>query len=126
MTRQRQVIHDFLVSTKSHPTAEEIFAVARKTMPNIAFGTVYRNLSLMVNEGEVRKIPIPDAPDRFDGNTEIHDHMRCEICKRIFDIPRLGNINAEKSVPSGTVVLGCEVTVRCICSDCREKKQQLL
>lgn len=59
MTRQRRIIHDYLLSTKSHPTAEEIYMNVKKNMPSIAVGTVYRNLSLMTDAGEVRRITVP-------------------------------------------------------------------
>ena len=47
MTRQRRLILDLMQKSPRHLTADEIFAQARREMPNIARGTVYRNLKLM-------------------------------------------------------------------------------
>ena len=113
MTRQRRIIHDYLLSTKSHPTAEEIYMNVKKNMPSIAVGTVYRNLSLMTDAGEVRRITVPEHPDRYDGDVSPHDHLLCMKCKKLFDIGSVG-----VDIPTGTLVLGYEVTVKTICPAC--------
>lgn len=51
MTRQRQLIYNIIQRADDHPTAEMIYARAKAEMPSIAFGTVYRNLKLMVDAG---------------------------------------------------------------------------
>ena len=124
MTRQRQVIYDFLMSAESHPTAEEIYLGAKNLLPNIAFGTVYRNLSLMTKAGEIRKITIPDHPDRYDGDMKAHDHLLCTQCSRLYDIPPIRNITLPDGIPDGTVILGCEVTVKTICPECINLSQE--
>ena len=118
MTRQRQVIYDYLISTKSHPTAEEIFAQTKARLPNLAFGTVYRNLSLMTKAGEIRKISVPEHPDRYDGDMSPHDHLMCVRCTRLCDIPEIENVTLPSGIPDETVILGCEVTVKTICPEC--------
>lgn len=44
MTKQRILILNIIKTTDGHLTAEEIFNIAKARMPNIALGTVYRNL----------------------------------------------------------------------------------
>ena len=118
MTRQRRIIHDYLLSTKSHPTAEEIYMNVKKNMPSIAVGTVYRNLSLMTDAGEVRRITVPEHPDRYDGDVSPHDHLLCMKCKKLFDISSVGVDLKKSDIPTGTLVLGYEVTVKTICPAC--------
>ena len=118
MTRQRRIIHDYLLSTKSHPTAEEIYMNVKKNMPSIAVGTVYRNLSLMTDAGEVRRITVPEHPDRYDGDVSPHDHLLCMKCKKLFDIGSVGVDLRKSDIPTGTLVLGYEVTVKTICPAC--------
>ena len=105
MTRQRRIIHDYLLSTKSHPTAEEIYMNVKKNMPSIAVGTVYRNLSLMTDAGEVRRITVPEHPDRYDGDVSPHDHLLCMKCKKLFDIGslRARARNRNKFIKTGKV-----------------------
>jgi len=46
-TKQRAVILDILKKGGYHPTAEAIYHEARKVIPNISLGTVYRNLNFL-------------------------------------------------------------------------------
>jgi Fe2+ or Zn2+ uptake regulation protein len=69
-----------------HPTAAEVYRQARKMNPGISLGTVYRNLNNLVAAGEVKKITVPDAADRYDPQPEEHHHVACLSCGRVFDI----------------------------------------
>jgi Fe2+ or Zn2+ uptake regulation protein len=67
-------------------TAEEMYMKAKQTMPSIAIGTVYRNLGLMTKAGEIRRITIPNSPDRFDKSAQPHEHLICQKCGEVTDI----------------------------------------
>ena len=56
MSKQRDLIERIIKESMLHLTAEEIYKEARKEMPNISLGTVYRNLGNLVDEGKVRKL----------------------------------------------------------------------
>lgn len=45
MTKQKKLVLSIAENSNAHLTAEEIFILAKKEMPNIALGTVYRNLN---------------------------------------------------------------------------------
>ena len=60
-SRQREVIKEYLASTKEHPTADTVYLHVRKTFPKISLGTVYRNLNLLADTGEALKITTPDG-----------------------------------------------------------------
>ena len=85
-SRQRESIREFVKASKEHPTADDVYAAIRKEYPNISLGTVYRNLSLLVELDEIVKVPTGDGPDRFDGNAKPHSHFICTRCHNIFDI----------------------------------------
>ena len=61
--------------TNMHPTADMVYLHVKETFPNISLGTVYRNLNLLADMGEIIKIPTPDGADRFDGCTKPHYHF---------------------------------------------------
>ena len=63
MTQQRRVILQVIQDSSEHMTAEEIFMLARQQLPKLALGTVYRNLGLMVESGEILLITIPEQPN---------------------------------------------------------------
>ncbi|BAK46900.1 hypothetical protein CXIVA_09330 [Clostridium sp. SY8519] len=85
-SKQRDSIQAFLASRHDHPTAETVYLNIREQIPNISLATVYRNLSLLSEQGEIRKISIGQGPDRFDGNTEPHSHFICRECGTIIDL----------------------------------------
>ena len=62
-------------AVRHHPTADTVYAGIKAEFPNISLGTVYRNLSLLVELGEIAKISTGDGPDRFDCNTKPHSHL---------------------------------------------------
>lgn len=85
-SRQREAIKKYLLQTKEHPTADTIYMDIRETYPNISLGTVYRNLNLLVERGEVLRLIGMDESDRYDANTHDHYHFLCNECKRVLDI----------------------------------------
>ena len=62
-SKQRQAILEHLQSRKDHPTAEMIYHTLRKSMPNLSAGTVYRNLGLLTELGQVKKLAGLDGVD---------------------------------------------------------------
>ena len=85
-SRQREAIKEYLSRTEEHPTADTIYMDIREIYPNISLGTVYRNLKLLVDRGEIIRIIGMDESDRYDGNTHNHYHFLCNECKRVLDI----------------------------------------
>ena len=57
-SRQRESIKDYLMHTNAHPTADMVYLHVKEQFPNISLGTVYRNLNLLSDMGEIIKIPI--------------------------------------------------------------------
>ena len=86
MTRQRQVILEELRKVNTHPSADEVYEMVRKRLPRISLGTVYRNLEVLSESGQIKKLE-PRTLKRFDGNSSEHFHIRCIRCDRIADVP---------------------------------------
>jgi Fe2+ or Zn2+ uptake regulation protein len=90
-TRQRGVILDILQESCSHPTAETVYREARRVLPNISLGTVYRNLNFLRDQGAVREIrPSDGGSSRFEGAHTPHAHFHCVHCNALLDIPLPG------------------------------------
>lgn len=101
-SRQREMLLEELRTRSDHPTADEIYITLREKIPNISLGTVYRNLSMLSESGQILRIE-GDGPDRYDGDISEHYHFRCINCSSLVDIPaetQLFNLNswAEKFV----------------------------
>ena len=85
-SRQRECIKQNLVSRFDHPTAEMVYADIHKEYPKISLGTVYRNLTLLAELGEIQKLSTGYGPDRFDGNPAMHSHFTCTKCGKVIDL----------------------------------------
>ena len=85
-SRQREAIRQCLTGRYDHPTAETVYMSIKDEFPNISLGTVYRNLSLLSDLGEIQKITVSGGPDRFDGNPAPHYHFSCRECGCVMDL----------------------------------------
>lgn len=85
-SKQRELIKENLRSRHDHPTADDIYTSVKETLPNISLGTVYRNLSLLVNQGEIISVNLGDGKEHFDGNVKPHYHFICSQCGKVEDI----------------------------------------
>jgi len=85
-SKQREAILRVLKNTKCHPTADWVYDQVKKEIPNVSLGTVYRNLRVLKEHGEILELSSSGTLGRFDGNPENHYHFRCEHCGRVYDI----------------------------------------
>ena len=64
-TKQRKLVLDAVRQSYNHPTADEIYNAVREQDDRISRGTVYRNLNLLADAGEILSIKTPGG-SRFD------------------------------------------------------------
>lgn len=86
-SKQRDAILEFLMTRKDHPTADTVYQNVREQFPNISLGTVYRNLTLLAEIGQIQKIAIGNGADHFDACTDPHYHFICIDCGSVQDLP---------------------------------------
>jgi Fur family ferric uptake transcriptional regulator len=87
MTKQKALIIDELKKVKTHPTAQDVYEMVKKTMPNVSLGTVYRNLEALSERGEIQRLAYNPGKRRYDGNALNHPHLCCRVCGRVDDMP---------------------------------------
>ena len=80
-TLQRRLVLETVQRMHNHPTAEEIFREISSENTLISKATVYRNLKILSEQGEIQHIPIPNGADCFDFNNTPHYHMECRRCR---------------------------------------------
>ena len=85
-SKQRDSIMEFLSGRKDHPTADMVYMGVRQSFPNISLGTVYRNLTLLADIGEIARIRVGDGVDHFDADTSPHYHFICNECGDVSDL----------------------------------------
>ncbi len=119
MTKQKLIISQIVETSHNHPTAEEIYMEAKKQIPSIAVGTVYRNLNRMVEDGEIRRISIPGKPDHYDQIRIKHSHIWCIRCGKISDVENGLWVQLPDPLPENAKLLDYELLVKCLCSECQ-------
>lgn len=85
-SRQRESIKEYLMTRKDHPTADMVYINVKKEFPNISLGTVYRNLTLLSDIGEILKLNMGDGADHFDAKITPHNHFICINCGNVIDL----------------------------------------
>ncbi len=85
-SKQRDIIKAFLIGRKDHPTADVVYTNVRQEYPNISLGTVYRNLTLLADIGEIQRLRVGDGVDHFDADTSHHYHFICTKCGSVIDL----------------------------------------
>lgn len=101
-SRQREVVLEILRSTDTHPTADWIYEKVRERIPNVSLGTVYRNLKVLKEEGEILELDYGATFSRYDARTAKHYHFRCESCGRVFDIDLPHGLGVDGEVAQAT------------------------
>ena len=108
----------------SHVTADQIYHYIKAKYPSIGRGTVFRNLGILVEEGKVRKVEVPDGSDRFDFTLENHYHVECVKCGGVFDVDMDVISELEKKIKDthGIQYLGYDIFFKGICPECQKKE----
>ena len=121
-TRQRLALLRLLRAAKHHPTAFELHKALRRQQRNVSKKTVYEILNAFVREGLAACVTDGGEPFRYESVTEPHYHARCRICGRIFDLPARADsqIRGLAEPPEGFDVETTSVTLRGVCSRCRD------
>jgi Fe2+ or Zn2+ uptake regulation protein len=108
-------------SGNEHPTAEWVYARVRRVLPSISLGTVYRNLQRLVEEGRIGAAHLGARSLRYDPTPTSHDHLLCEHCGRVIDLPADASAALLEAVGrSGHEVTSHALLVFGRCRACRE------
>lgn len=96
-SKQRDMIKDFLMTRNDHPTADVVYMNVRQMIPNISLGTVYRNLTLLADIGEIQRLRLGDGIDHFDADISPHYHFICSDCGNVIDL-KMDSIDGIKDI----------------------------
>lgn len=83
---KRQAILNALCSSTEHPTAEALYSMLKPDYPELSLGTIYRNLSIFVEEGLAVSVGKINGSERYDACVTPHSHFACRACNRVLDV----------------------------------------
>ena len=123
-SKQRNRILEMLRSTDNHPTADWLYQQLKNEFPDLSFGTVYRNLAQLIEQGLVKKIHFGSTFDRFEANTQPHYHLICESCGKIidFEMPIYKDINNQAKKLTSFTIFHHKIEFFGRCEDCESQK----
>lgn len=122
-TVQKEAVERIVCSSCDHPTAETVYLRAKKELPNISLGTVYRILKKLAYDGVIQEIPVQNAPSVFDKTLEMHAHLVCKECGSVVDVfLDKDTFNSSISDKCGHTLTGAQVMFDGVCANCRNSK----
>jgi len=123
MTKQRRTILDVLRESKSHLRADEVYDMVKQKLPRISLGTVYRNLEVLSELGEIQILELSGSLKRFDWDPNKHYHIRCIRCDRVENAPIAPMNQLENILYQSTVfeIIGYNLEFTGLCPRCTKK-----
>lgn len=124
-SRKRDAILELLRSTKSHPSAEWVYSRLKPEFPDLSLATVYRNLRLFMESGELICVETVNGQERFDSNTAPHAHFVCTGCGAVIDVHEsapLEHFSERVAADLEATVDRFSISYYGRCSECRERK----
>ncbi|MDR2421128.1 MAG: transcriptional repressor [Oscillospiraceae bacterium] len=85
-SRRRDAIAAAICDSREHPSAEAVYRSLKPRFPSLSLGTVYRNISMLREEGVIKSVGAVSGEERFDGDLSDHPHFVCERCGAVMDI----------------------------------------
>ena len=119
--RKRDAILAYFRQTDTHPSAETVYASLKTSIPDLSLGTVYRNISLFKERGEIISLGSVNGVERYDGNVEPHVHFVCTGCGCIRDLHGMQvpeELNKSAGREADAVVDHCHLTFHGRCRGC--------
>ncbi len=116
---QRLAIMEYLLANRIHPTAEDVYHALYQKIPTLSKTTVYNTLNLFVAQGALQVMAIDGKNVRFDIDTTLHAHFKCQHCQQVYDLP-VENIHMLKLADNSVVgqVTEMQLYYRGYCKNC--------
>jgi Fe2+ or Zn2+ uptake regulation protein len=110
-SRQRDIILQIVRETDSHPTAEWVYERARRKIPNLSLGTVYRNLNVLAEENAIQRVTTGEGAVRYDRRLGDHTHFICTETDRVMDLesPAMDELIELFQRRAGHLVTSCRI-----------------
>lgn len=120
-SRQREALLKLLQNVKTHPDAGWLYARLKQDFPNISLATVYRNLNLLCETGEIVRLDVGTGIEHYDAATENHYHFVCKNCGAILDLdlPELAGLDHGIELQYGVRVNRHSLIFYGFCQQCK-------
>ncbi|MGD9310209.1 MAG: Fur family transcriptional regulator [Desulfosarcina sp.] len=124
ITPQRLAILKVLAQSQGHPSVESIFEQVKVNFPTTSLATIYKNVAVLKDLGQVLELGFSDGSNRYDGNKPYdHPHVVCTVCKKIIDpeISTLEDMTQTLMRETGFSISRHRLDFFGICPDCQDR-----
>ncbi|MFY9167857.1 MAG: Fur family transcriptional regulator [Desulfomonilia bacterium] len=130
LTKERLVLLKTICDIKGHFQADHVLRLLKDQQYNLSLVTVYRNLSLLVEAGIIRRVSVhEDAPsggawyEHIWGRSH-HDHLVCMQCGRRveFSYPAIDVLQEAVAREHGFTLERHHLELVGLCPECRNEK----
>lgn len=115
---QRLRVFEYLTSKQNHPTVDKIYKELIKEIPTLSKTTVYNTLKLFMEKGIVSVVNIEDNEVRYDADTSLHGHFKCEKCEHIYDF-KIDPSNIDYGEIKNFKINETHLYIKGICDKCK-------
>jgi len=124
LTPQRDAILEYLESTRSHPTAQEVYEEVKKRFPYVSRATVYNTLGTMTRLGLLTEIKRTEGAIRYETDPTPHANVICLHCGSVQDVPLVVEPKADLSSLPGFEIVSTHVEIYGYCAKCRHEMEE--
>ena len=115
----RDKIYEYLCGTKTHPSANMIYNDLKPSIPKLSLGTVYTNLKLFEELGQVIRVANVNGFERYDADTSEHVHLVCDECGAVIDVMDADIRKAKKACQVGQAkIKSIHIVLHGTCEKC--------
>jgi Fur family peroxide stress response transcriptional regulator len=125
ITPQRLFIFKILSKSRDHPSVEKVYEQVKPVFPTTSLATVYKNVAILKELGEVLELVFSNESNRYDGNRpHPHPHLICTKCKKILDpdLASLKDVTSELTRETGFKIVNHRLDFFGICPECQKKE----
>jgi Fe2+ or Zn2+ uptake regulation protein len=123
---QRAAVMEYLMTHRTHPTVERIYADLVRQYPSLSLTTVYNTLSVLAEKGAALALDLDSDCTHYDGDTSPHAHFICTCCGAIFDLEPDDDLRAMYAAtpPRGVSFTSVQLTYKGLCEKCNKTNSE--
>jgi len=103
---------------------DQLHDAVRTVLGGADYSTVFRAVATLEREGVIQRIDLGDGKAYYEAEIEHHEHVRCEACGRVAEVPGCVLEDATSAVQSSTgfVVTSHHLVFSGLCATCSGSK----
>ncbi len=110
----------FLAHERHAWSLDELHESVRVSLGSADYSTVFRAVSSLEREGLIDRIELGDGKAHYEIRDEHHEHVRCDSCGRVAEVPGcvLDGASAGVRATTGFVVTSHQIVFTGLCAEC--------